>query len=228
MPLRFSKDHKNPRASFSQAHARHASGIVEGMRNVPVSCAFSVLMVLPALLSAQAVKTGQAAFESATDEKPGNRVHITVADLPAPHPEQSVGNGPQLVPRNGAVPVAKPGYTVQLYAEGFKVPRLVRTAPNGDFFMADSGANTVVVLRGTNPDGSVKEKSVFAGSGLNKPFGINFWPATDPKYVYVANTDSVVRFPYKAGDTTASGPAEVVVKSLPAGGGHITRGRAGI
>ena len=71
-------------------------------------------------------------------------------------------------------------------------------------------------------DGKAAQREVFA-TGLNKPFGINFYPANDPKYVYVANTGSVVRFPYKAGDMKASGPAETIVNELPAGGGHWTR-----
>ena len=70
---------------------------------------------------------------------------------------------------------------------------------------------------------------VFA-TGLDRPFGIAFYPAgPEPKYVYVGNTDSVVRFPYKNGDTKASGEAETIVKDIPSGdeevggGGHWTR-----
>lgn len=177
-------------------------------------------VLLPVLASAQ-VKTGEKAFENAVDEAPGNRVHITLADLPAPHPEEGVGNGPTLVPRNGAIPVAKPGYRVTLYADDFDTPRLIRTAPNGDLFLADTGAGTVIILRGVNADGRAAHRETFA-TGLKQPFGINFWPADNPKYVYVANTESVVRFPYKAGDTKATGPAETIIPSLP-GGGHSTR-----
>ncbi len=184
----------------------------------------SVALTVAASLHAQAVKTGEAAFETWADEKPGNRVHITVADLPVPHPEQSVANGPKLVPRNGAVPMAKAGYKVELYAEGgFKVPRLVRTAPNGDLFLVDAGAGTITVLRGVGPDGKAAQREVFANSGMDRPWGLSFWPATNPKYVYVGNTGSVVRFPYTPGQMKASGPAEVIVKDLPHGGGHFTR-----
>lgn len=175
-------------------------------------------------LHSQAVKTGQAAFENATDEKPGNRVHVTLADLPEPNPKESVGNGPTLVPRNGAVPQVKPGYSITLYADSdFKTPRLIRTAPNGDLFLADTGANSVIVLRGVTGDGKAATREVFA-TGLTQPFGIAFYPAVNPKYVYVANTNSVVRFPYKDGDLKATGEAEVVIKQLhPPGGGHSTR-----
>jgi len=69
---------------------------------------------------------------------------------------------------------------------------------------------------------------VFA-KGFSWPFGIAFYPAgNDPRWIYVANTDSVVRLPYKSGDSEARGPAETVVAELPGGGrlrggGHWTR-----
>jgi glucose/arabinose dehydrogenase len=60
-------------------------------------------------------------------------------------------------------------------------------------------------------------------SGLRYPFGIAFYPAgADPQWVYVGDTDAVVRFPYRNGDIAARGPAEVVVPHLPVGG-HSTR-----
>lgn len=175
-------------------------------------------------LYSQAVKTGQAAFENATDEKPGNRVHVTLADLPEPNPKESVGNGPKLVPRNSAVPEVKPGYSITLYADSdFKTPRLIRTAPNGDLFLADTGANSVIVMRGVTGDGKAATRETFA-TGLKQPFGIAFYPAVNPEYVYVANTNSVVRFPYKDGDLKATGEAETVIAQLhPPGGGHSTR-----
>ena len=192
------------------------------MHNFRRAAVFCSAVLFASTLAAQ-VKTGQTAFEDAVDEKPGNRIHITLADVPPPHPDETVANGPQLVPRNGAVPLAKPGYRVELYAEGgFKTPRLIRTAPNGDLFLADSGAGSVIVLRGVGANGRAAQREVFA-TGLNRPFGINFWPADNPQYVYVANTDSVVRFPYKSGDLKAMGAAETVVTGIPAGGGHWTR-----
>ena len=73
-------------------------------------------------------------------------------------------------------------------------------------------------------DGSDKPSlnEVYA-RGLNEPFGIAFFPAgNNPQWVYVANTDSVVRFPYHAGDTRAAGRPETIVAKLPVGG-HSTR-----
>ncbi len=186
---------------------------------------------------AQTVLTGQSAFEDALQQKPGNKIKITVADLPAPAPDQSVDNGPHLVQRPaGAMPTAPAGYKVDLYAEGgFTEPRLVRTAPNGDLFLADSHGDKIWVLRGVGPDGKAQQKEVYADinsfaseNGKALPFGIAFYPAVNPKWVYVANTINVIRFPYKNGDLHASGDPEVVVKELPGfaqlrGGGHWTR-----
>jgi glucose/arabinose dehydrogenase len=96
----------------------------------------------------------------------------------------------------------------------------MRTAPNGDVFLAESGAGQIRVLR-PGPDGRTGSASVFA-SDLSLPFGIAFWPPAQPQYVYVAATDRVVRYPYSPGDLTARGRAEEVVAELPTGG-HWTR-----
>jgi glucose/arabinose dehydrogenase len=66
------------------------------------------------------------------------------------------------------------------------------------------------------------QNEIFA-SGLHGPFGIAFYPADDPEWVYVANTDSVVRFAYRDGDMKARGAPETIVAQLPAGRGHSTR-----
>jgi len=65
----------------------------------------------------------------------------------------------------------------------------------------------------------------FYAQGLRGPFGIAFYPlGPDPRWVYVGNLNSVVRFPYRKGDLIARGPAEVVVPSLAGStGGHTTR-----
>ena len=173
--------------------------------------------------------TGQAAFADFSQQRPGVRRKITVADLPAPNEAESVDNGPTVVPRpEGAWPIAPAGFKVELYAQGFTEPRLIRTAPNGDLFLADSKAGKVTVLRGVGSDGKVTTTETFA-SDLDHPFGIAFYPSGDnPQWVYVANTTSVVRFPYKSGDLKASSGPQTVVKTLPGyaqlrGGGHWTR-----
>jgi glucose/arabinose dehydrogenase len=203
-----------------------------------ISAAFCILL-LP-LLTARAadspakpasqhpVLTGQAAFTDALHESPGIRRHLTVADLPAPAPEQSVDNGPTLVPRpENAWPIAPRGFKVDLYAAGLDNPRLIRTAPNGDLFLAESETGKIKVFRGVGADGKAAQVSVFA-TGLHQPFGIAFYPAgPKPTWVYIGNTDGIVRFPYKNGDLTARGPSEHLA-DLPGGGrlrggGHWTR-----
>jgi glucose/arabinose dehydrogenase len=177
------------------------------------------------------VLTGAAAFSTAGTEKPGLFRKITVADLPAPYATKSSENRSELIARpNNASLQAPAGFQVQLFATGFVQPRELRTAPNGDVFVADSKPGEIKVLHGLTKDGKAESVTLFA-SGLNRPFGIGFYPpGSDPQYVYVANTNSVVRFPYRSGDLKSRGPAEVIVKTLPSGdpadpngGGHWTR-----
>jgi glucose/arabinose dehydrogenase len=151
-----------------------------------------------------------------------------VADLPAPYATPSVDEGPDLVERpKDALPQAPAGFTVTLFATGLENPRLVRRAPNGDLFVAESRPGRIRVLRGIGGDGRVETMEVFA-TGLRRPFGIAFYPPGDqPRYVYVGNTDEVVRFPYQNGDLKARGPSEAIAP-LPGGGqlrggGHWTR-----
>ena len=117
-----------------------------------------------------------------------------------------------------AWPAAPAGFQVELYADGLANPRLVRTAPNGDLFVAESEAGEVRVFRGAGA-GRTRRAERTVRRGLEQPFGIAFYPpGDDPQWVYVANTDSVVRFPYRSGDLQARGAAETVVADLPGGG----------
>ncbi len=109
------------------------------------------------------------------------------------------------------------GFQVNLYAEGFQQPRFMAVAPNGDVFVSDQAAGTVVIIPDRNRDGKADSKAVYA-SGLNRPHGLAFQGG----YLYVANTDGVVRFPYKSGDQKASAQPQKIV-NLPGGGGHSTR-----
>jgi glucose/arabinose dehydrogenase len=168
-------------------------------------------------------------FSDYRSERPGVVHKITVADLPAPFATESAQNNPRVVDRpEGAMPQTMPGYSVAEYATGFENPRLIRTAPNGDVFLAESRPGRIKVMRGMGADGRAQTVEVFA-TGLKRPFGIAFYPlGSNPKFVYVGNTDSVVRFPYKKGDLKARGPQEVIVPDLPSGGqltggGHWTR-----
>jgi glucose/arabinose dehydrogenase len=161
-------------------------------------------------------------------EAPGVVHQISVADLPAPYSTDSADNNPDVVSRPAnAWPQVLPGFKVELYAAGLDNPRLMRTAPNGDVFLAESQSGKVRVFRGISSSGAVVEQQVFAG-GLRQPFGIAFYPpGPDPEWVYVGDTDAVLRFPYRAGDMKARG-ARQKIADLPAGGsvhggGHWTR-----
>jgi glucose/arabinose dehydrogenase len=204
-------------------------------RMVALSGIFTVLLlaVLAAAGSADSgnqhrVLTGQSAFTDAAHESPGIRRRITLADLPAPAEDQSIDNGPNIVPRPaGAWPIAPKGFKVGMYATGLDNPRELRTAPNGDIFLAESQSGEIKVFRGLTPDGKPQQISVFAAD-LHQPFGIAFYPlGNDPQWVYIGDTDALVRFPYRNGDLKARGPMEKLA-DLPGGGrlrggGHWTR-----
>jgi glucose/arabinose dehydrogenase len=156
-------------------------------------------------------------------EKPGTVRKITVNDLPQPYATESADNGPALVARpENAWPVALPGFKVELYAAGLDNPRLLRTAPNGDIFLAESDPGRIRVFRGLTSDGKPEQSAIFA-SGLEHPYGLAFYPpGPDPQWLYVGSTGEVVRFPYHNGDLKASGAPQHVA-DLPAGSGHGTR-----
>ncbi|HEV2841187.1 MAG TPA: sorbosone dehydrogenase family protein [Chthoniobacterales bacterium] len=175
--------------------------------------------------------TGQAAVSADwTQDAPGARHKITLDDLPPPFQTESVTNRPRVVARpEGAQLQVPAGFKIELYAAGFRDPRYLLTAPNGDIFVTESGNDTIKVLRDTDGDGKPNSNEVFAEKGLKDPFGIAFYPpGPEPKYLYVANTNGVVRFPYRNGDIKARGPveklgAELSPGGLLTGGGHWTR-----
>jgi glucose/arabinose dehydrogenase len=210
--------------------------------------AASISFATVAGFAQQPVLTGQAAYTDWSQQKPGERHKITLADLPAPNEAEAVNNTAHIIVRpKDAWPIAPAGFKVTLYAGGdttpmqradakkhmelsggtFTEPRLIRTAPNGDLFLADSGAGILFVMRGVGADGKAAHIEKFA-TGLDHPFGIAFYPAHDPKWVYVGNATTIQRFPYHSGDMHAAGPVETVVPNIPGyaqltGGGHWTR-----
>ncbi len=185
-------------------------------------------LLYAALPAGVKVETGQAAFTNYRLEQPGIVRKITLADLPQPYATRAVDNGPRLVPRPAnAWPQALPGFSVTEYATGLTNPRLVRTAPNGDLFVVESEPGRIRVLRGIDAHGHAEKMEVYA-TGLAQPFGLAFYPpGPNPAYLYVGDTNSVVRFPYRNGDLKASGKPEMLV-AIPGGGrlrggGHWTR-----
>ena len=171
------------------------------------------------------LRTGQAAFGDFRGDGPGVRRHITIADLPRPFATPSARNGPEVVsPPAGAHPFVPPGFRADVFASDLLGPRLLRVAPSGDLFVAESSAGQVRVLRAAAGAREAERREVFA-VGLDRPFGIAFYPpGADPTWVYVAETNAVVRFPYRTGDLSARGGFETVVDSLTnEPGGHWTR-----
>lgn len=183
--------------------------------------AISFVVLQAAKTDAWNVLTGSAAWADTVKLMPDLARLIKPSDLPAP------GSGSlspeSYVPRpDGAMPTVPAGFSVNIYAEPDSTPRQIRTAPNGDVFVVNQGDGTITVYRGIDADGRAVQSATFA-TGLNQPFGINFYPVGgNPAWIYVGNNDSVVRFPYRSGDMKASASAEVVVPSLPSGG-HSTR-----
>jgi len=176
----------------------------------------------PVPSAALPLSSPNAPFTDFRYESPGNNRKITVADLPHPFATRSHDNGPDLVARPRDVwPKAPAGFQVGLYAAGLENPRMLRTAPNGDIFLAESDAGRIRVFRGMGSDGKPQQMQIFAGE-MKRPYGIAFYPpGPDPQWVYIGCENEVVRYPYKNGDMAARGHSEHLV-DLPTDG-HWTR-----
>lgn len=140
----------------------------------------------------------------------------------------------------GAKPIAAAGLAVNAYASGFDHPRWLHVLPNGDVLVAETNAppkpedgkgikgwimkmvmkragagvpsaNRITLLRDADGDGIAETRTVFL-QNLSSPFGM----ALVGNDLYVANSDALVRFPYKEGQTRITGPGVKVV-DLPAG-----------
>lgn len=131
-----------------------------------------------------------------------------------------VYNPPLVVsPPSGFVPQAPPGFKVSVFADGFEQPRWLATAPNGDIFVADSQAGKIMVLQDPDHRGRSEARFTFA-EDLHQPFGIAFHDS----YVYVGDTDEVLRFRYDPKTSRPLGGREHIL-DLPGGGynQHWTR-----
>ncbi len=144
---------------------------------------------------------------------------------------------------NGTMPKAADGLSVKAFARDLKHPRWIYVLPNGDVLVAEAAsepspswnpralvqnwvmrragsivenANRISLLRDTNGDGVADERHVFL-EGLRQPFGM----ALIGDQFYVANTDSVVRYPYKEGETSIKAEGTKLV-DIPVGH-HWTR-----
>ncbi len=141
---------------------------------------------------------------------------------------------------DGQAPQAADGLAVNAFATGLDHPRMLYVLPNGDVLAAESAAppqpgmtdgimgylmklgmcwagaggespNRITLLRDGDGDGVAETRTTFL-KGLNSPYGM----ALVGDSFYVANTDGIVRFPYRSGDTEISGNGETLVE-LPAG-----------
>jgi glucose/arabinose dehydrogenase len=142
-------------------------------------------------------------------------------NLPAPFHTESARRASKQIeqPENAMLKLPK-GFRVNVFAEsGFRYPRWMALAPNGDVFVADSRANSVIILRDKNKDGAADERFTFA-ENLSQPFGMAF----HKDWFYVANTDAVVRFKYKSGQTKAETAPEKIIELTKGGyNQHWTR-----
>jgi glucose/arabinose dehydrogenase len=187
------------------------------MKNLLLKNLFSLLLVaIPALLNAQ------------NKTKPDT--------LPAPYSTKSSNNFCEVVSWKNARPTPPAGFTAEIYSDGFENPRWMYVTPNGDVLVAESNSNynlaeqvgavaigaakskdikhsadRITLLRDVDKDGKPDIKEIFL-QGLNQPFGM----LIIGKWLYVANTNAVIRFPYKAGDIKITSPFEKLV-DLPAG-----------
>jgi glucose/arabinose dehydrogenase len=159
------------------------------------------------------------------NDKPGRVHRIDLDNLAAPFATQGVSNFPRLVPKpEGAALQVPEGFKVDVFASGLTGPRAMIVAANGDIILSETQAGRVTILRPSADGATAASTTVFA-QGLLQPNGLAFYPSREnPEWLYVAETNRIVRYPFHVGDTTASGVPEVVVPQLAnSGGGHYTR-----
>jgi len=160
------------------------------------------------------------------NDVPGRVHRIDLAKLPPPFDTPSSAKFPRLVPRPADANVKlPPGFTMSVFATGTTGARKMLLAPNGAILLSLTQSNKIVVMH-PSADGSHADQMTTYAQGLVLPHGMAFYPdAKNPKWLYVAETNRLVRYAYKSGDTKATGVPEIVVPQLSpvAGGGHFSR-----
>jgi len=156
--------------------------------------------------------------------------------LSSSHATKSVRNYCKVIGWKGEIPKAPEGFVVEKFADGFENPRWMYITPNGDILVAESNSNhsliekvggtilgasrsnnlrhsadRITLLRDSDKDGIPEQKETFL-TGLNQPFGM----LVTGKWLYVGNTNALVRYPYSAGQTKITDQSEKIV-DLPAG-----------
>jgi len=132
----------------------------------------------------------------------GTRVNAFASDLDHPRWLLVLPNGDVLVAESNAPPKPEDGKGIKGWLMGLVMKRAGAAVPS---------ANRITLLRDSDGDGVADFRSVLL-QGLNSPFGM----ALIGNELYVANSDSVLRFPYAAGDTQITAPGTKIV-DLPAG-----------
>jgi glucose/arabinose dehydrogenase/cytochrome c2 len=157
-------------------------------------------------------------------DAPGRPHRVDLAALPAPYTTPSASNSPRLIalPADASL-AAPPGFHIQPFATHLQGPRKMLLAPNGDILVSEMNGGRISVLHPA-ADGTRAASADIYLNGLRQPFGLAFYPnATDPHWLYVAETNRVTRYAYRSGDVKPRGDAEVVIPQLPSRGGHSTR-----
>jgi glucose/arabinose dehydrogenase len=174
-------------------------------------------------------------FFAATNDSPSPNKLFDIGpsdkiQLPAPFATPSARNTSKVIgwPK-GKMPTPAAGLEVSLFADGFDNPRSSYVLPNGDILVVEAvrewvgradrpekSANRITLFRDANKDGKPEIREVFL-TGLNMPHGM----VAVGNWFYVGNTDSVMRYPYRAGQTKIEGKGEKILDLPP--GGHYTR-----
>lgn len=182
--------------------------------------------VVGAQVAAQPIIVPEASVQTANWrlDAPGQLHQIRIASLPAPYATRSSNNHPSVV---SMLPGAKlslpPGFHIDSFATGLEGPRKMLLAPNGDIFVTEIRGGRVSVIHPAADGRRAARIDVFA-KDLRQPFGLAFFPnAQDPRWLYVAETNRVIRYPYHVGDVTPRGNVQTVIGQLPSGSGHSTR-----
>ena len=175
----------------------------------------------PALLAALALcGLTLGGTSAAPDPSPGTIIDVQPSDLPPPYVTKSVNGGAKRIARAGREPRVPPGFTVNLFAEGFQDARWLTVAPNGDVLVSEPKASRITLLRDADRDGVAEQRFLFT-RGFKGAHGL----AIVGEWLYVADTHAIWRLPYKPGDESARGERRRVSErgALGQARGHWTR-----
>jgi glucose/arabinose dehydrogenase len=196
------------------------------MPRVAASAALLLVVVTPAVASGLGACKGSSSLAPSLAADPpvapratvtGSHTEIRFEDLPPPHTGPIADNDSRVVPRPPGAELHVPeGFAIRPFAEGgFENPRWMALAPNGDVFLADSERGSIWLLRDTKGAGVADVRFEFL-KGLTQPFGLAF----HDRWLYVGDTDEVLRFPYAPGQVSADRRTGERITQLPGYGYH--------